>query len=162
MIFSQFLMNNLMDMTAFRIAYFLGLTSYSILILFPESYVMTYIANVMVITSVGGWFNTMLLILELRVPSSNVGSVSALTRTMAVGASIMAPTIANFEAPYPFVSLMSLATFAFLLTFFLPPPGANLPAVQKTGDASAIIVDKVSNAPTLPPNVEQSILLNVP
>lgn len=124
MLFSQVLMNNLMDMTAFYVCYGCGLTSYLTLIFFSESSdMLTYLANILLITGIGGWFNTMLLILELRVPASNVGSVSALVRTMAVGSAVLAPTIANFEAPLPYVCLMSLASFGLMLTFFLPPPG---------------------------------------
>ncbi len=57
MIFSGILMNNLYDITSFRIVYSCGLMSYLTLILFPESVALTYIANVMLITSVGGWIN---------------------------------------------------------------------------------------------------------
>lgn len=120
-------MNNLLDMTAFRVAYSIGLLSYLILILVQDNALLTYIGNVLLITSIGGWFNTMLLILEMRVPPQNVGSVSALIRTMAVGASVVSPTIANLTAPWPHVVLMSMATFAMILTFFLPTPGINLP-----------------------------------
>ena len=127
MIFSNFLMNNLLDITAFRVAYSIGLLSYLILILVQDNSLLTYIGNVLLITSVGSWFNTMLLILEMRVPPQNVGSVSALIRTMAVGASVVSPTIANLTAPWPHVVLMSMATFAMILTFFLPVPGINLP-----------------------------------
>lgn len=127
MIFSSILMNNLYDITCFRIVYSCGLISYLTLILFPSSVALTYIANVMLITSVGGWINIQLLILEMRVPPQNVGSVSALTRTMAGGASVIAPYVASMTAPYPYVFLLSLASFAFLCTFALPPPGMNLP-----------------------------------
>jgi len=129
MIFSNFLMNNLLDINAFRVAYSCGFVSYTILIVFRDSAMLTYFANVLMITSIGGWFNSMLLILEMRVPPQNVGSVSALVRTMAVGGSVVAPTIANLTAPWAHVCLMSLATFAMILTFFLPPPGMNLPTV---------------------------------
>ena len=148
MIFSSFLMNNLIDINAFRIVYSCGLTSYLTLILFPGSVALTYLANVLLITSVGGWFNTQLLILEMRVPPQSVGSVSALARTMAVGASVVAPSVANMDAPYPYLFLLSLATFAFLCTFALPSPGLNLPGVQKTNDVSVILIDRQSNAPT--------------
>lgn len=58
MIFSQFLMENFMDMTAFRIVYSFGLVSYLTLIFFPDSVMLTYFANVLLITGIGGWFNT--------------------------------------------------------------------------------------------------------
>ena len=139
---SQYLMDNFMDMTAFRIVYTAGLISYLMLILFSQYNSVVYLANVLQIMSIGGWFNTALLIIELRVPHANVGSVSALTRTFAVGSSVLAPTVSNLPAPLPQVFLMSLATFAFLLTFLLPPPGLNLPTVQKNSETSAILMDK--------------------
>ena len=148
MIFSDFLMNRFMDLTAFYIVYACGLTSYLTLIFFPNSAGLTYIANVLLITSVGGWFNTLLLVLELRVPPQRVGTVSALTRTMAVGAAVVAPTVASLEAPWPYITLMSLAGFACLLTLGLPKPGLHLPAVQKTGENTSVLIDRQSNAPT--------------
>ena len=138
-----------MDMTAFRTMYAIGLVSYLSLIFFSEYLTLVYCSNVLMLISIGGWFNTILLIIELRVPHANVGSVSALTRTFAVGMSVLSPTVANFPAPMPQVFLMSLATFAFLLSYLLPPPGVNLPTVQKNGETSAVLIDKMSNAPTL-------------
>jgi len=61
-------MTNLMDLTAFYVCYSCGLFSYLTLIFFPNSHGLTYLANVALVTSIGGWFNTMLLILEMRVP----------------------------------------------------------------------------------------------
>jgi len=142
-------MNNLMDLTAFYVIYSCGLVSYLTLIFFPNSYGLTYLANVALITSIGGWFNTLLLILEMRVPHQNVGSVSALTRTMAVGFAVFAPTIAALEAPYPYIIMLNLSTLAMVLTFALPPAGLNLPIAQKTGNHTSILLDRSSNAPIL-------------
>ena len=44
-------------MTAFKMVYVTGLISYAILIIFQNSELLTYLANIMLITSVGGWFN---------------------------------------------------------------------------------------------------------
>ena len=44
-------------MTAFKMVYVTGVLSYAILIMFPKSELLTYLANIMLITSVGGWFN---------------------------------------------------------------------------------------------------------
>lgn len=95
MFFSQFLMSHMLDTSAFYVCYAFGVSGYLVLIFFAESTILTYFANILLMTSIGGWFNSMLLILELRVPPQNVGSVSALTRTLAVTAAIMSPTIAN-------------------------------------------------------------------
>lgn len=127
MIFSGFLMSHLLDVTAFRVCYFLGALGYAILIAFAESSWLPYFGILLVITSVGGWFNTYLLILEMRVPPQNVGSVSAIIRTMAVGSSVAAPTISNLPSVFPLLTLATLAFIAMVLTFFLPPPGLHLP-----------------------------------
>ena len=143
-------MNNLYDMTAFYIVYVCGLVSFLTLIFFAEySALLTYAANLLLITSIGGWNNVYLLILEMRVPPQNLGSVAVLARTMSVGLSVVAPTVSNFRAPYPFLFLMGLATFAMLLTFLLPAPGQNLPSVKKTANEQAILVDKQSQTPTI-------------
>ena len=150
MFFSNYLMNNLYDMTAFYIVYVCGLVSFLTLIFFAEySALLTYAANLLLITSIGGWNNVYLLILEMRVPPQNLGSVAVLARTMSVGLSVVAPTVSNFRAPYPFLFLMGLATFSMLLTFLLPAPGQNLPSVKKTANEQAILVDKQSQTPTI-------------
>ena len=121
-------MNHMLDMTAFRIVYMCGLVSFLMLIFLAESSLLvTYLSNLLLITSIGGWNNTYLLILEMRVPPQNLGSVAVLARTMSVGLAVVAPTVANFPDPYTFLFLMGLATFGMLLTFLLPAPGVNLP-----------------------------------
>ena len=138
-----------MDLTAFYVCYGCGFVSYLTLIFYPNSHGLAYFANVLLVTSIGGWFNTSLLILEMRVPHQNVGSVSALTRTLAVGSAVIAPTIAGLEAPYPYICVMTLATIGMLLTFALPPPGLNLPTAHKTGTHTSVLIDRQTNAPTL-------------
>jgi len=122
-VFSQYLMNNMMDMTAFYVCYALGLVSYLALIFFSHINAVTYVANLLIVTSMGGWFNIQFLILEMRVPHQIVGSFSALSRTIAVGSAVVAPMIASMDAPYPYICLMILATLGMVLTFALPPPG---------------------------------------
>lgn len=126
MAFSNFLMQKFLDTTAFAIVYFFGLVGYLILIFCAESLWLPYLGLFVLLLSVGGWFNVVCLIIELRVPPNNVGSVSAIVRTMAVGAAIVAPTVSNLPGSWPLVSLASFAMFAFFLTFFLPPPGTHL------------------------------------
>jgi len=158
---SNFLMGRLLDMTAFRLIYCCGVASYLILMCFPDSVWLPYLGNILLVSSVGGWFNVQFLILELRVPPQNVGSVSAITRTIAVGAAMGAPTIATLPTPYPFIIVMIVATAALLLSFFLPPPGTYLPSVQKTGDIAVVLVDKNTNTPTLANPLETHPLTNL-
>ena len=69
MFFSQYLMNNLLDITGFWVVYALTVLSFLCLIFFSEgSSIISYLANILFITGNGGWINIQLLILELRVP----------------------------------------------------------------------------------------------
>ena len=97
MIVSNFLLLYLHDMIAFRLVFATGVISY-IMLAFSESmsWMMTYIANILLIVSIGGWLNTNLLIMELRVPPENVAAVQLMTRTLAVGSAVSTPMIASF------------------------------------------------------------------
>lgn len=123
MFFSQFLMVRMLDLSAFHVCYGCCLTSYLMLIFFTESILLTYFANILLLTGIGGWINTMLLILELRVPPQNIGSVSALTKTIAACSASLSPAIATLAAPLPYIFLVCMTTLGLLLTFFLPAPG---------------------------------------
>ena len=57
MVLSGCLLSHMADMRAFRIVVALGLIAYVLLICFPDSPSVTYIAIVMLVTSVGGWNN---------------------------------------------------------------------------------------------------------
>ena len=142
MVLTNYLMNNFHDLTAFRVIYGLGACAYFLLIFFSESVWVPYAGIMLLNMSIGGWFNTQLLVLELRVPPQNVGSVAAIIRTISVGAAISAPTISNLPAPWPLVTLAALAFFAMVLTFLLPPPGQFLPKTHKGDDFSVDLVDK--------------------
>ena len=73
---SRFLLNRLHDMTAFRLISGFGAISYILMISFPDSDLMTYIAIVLMVTSIGCWDNISALIIELRVPPDNVAAVT--------------------------------------------------------------------------------------
>ena len=118
------------DMTAFRVVYGFGAFSYVIMIVFPESDVMTYIAVVLMVTCIGCWDNISLLIIELRVPPNNVAAVSLMIRTISVSLGIFAPTISSLPEPYPYVVSLCAATFGLLASLNLPAPGLHLNAVE--------------------------------
>ena len=63
-------------MTAFRLISGFGAISYILMISFPDSDLMTYIAIVLMVTSIGCWDNISALIIELRVPPDNVAAVT--------------------------------------------------------------------------------------
>ena len=134
MVFSRLLLKNMTDMQAFKIIYGLGAFSYLILVVYPESARATYIAVVLMVSSIGGWDNISLLIVELRVPPENVAAVSLMLRTMAVSSGILAPTISALPAPLPYLFSLCLATAGFVASRNLPAPGTHLTAVEETKD----------------------------
>ena len=140
--FSQVLLGILDDMKSFYFVASLGLISYFTFIFFPFIGIHTYMATFFAITSIGAWFNVMLLILEMRVPPNKIGFTSMITRTVAVGSSVFAPTIVTFPPPYPFLVLSAIYTLGIISTFFLPPAGIYLPKTKQTGEHSVQLVDR--------------------
>ena len=136
MIFTQWLLTTFDDTTCFYVVWTIGQISYAVFTFFPTVGLHTYLATFTVIVSVGGWFNTILLILELRVPPNRVGLTSVIARTFAVGCGVVAPTVTSIPQPFPFVFCSILSAIALVASFFLPPPGLYLPTAVKTGDNS--------------------------
>lgn len=133
MFFSQFLLTYFDDMKSFYIVAILGQFSYFIFIFFPSVGIHTYIATFTCICSIGAWFNCILLILELRVPPHKVGLTSVITRTMAVGSSVVAPFVVTLPPPYPYAIMSLISILGITVTFYLPPAGLYLPTTKKTG-----------------------------
>lgn len=127
MIVSNMLLLYLHDMVAFRLVFATGVLSY-VMLIFSEymSWFMTYVANVLLIVSIGGWLNINLLIMELRVPPEKVAAVQLMTRTMAVGSAVSTPMIASLHTPIPYLVLLAVATAGFLASARLPAPGHHL------------------------------------
>ena len=127
MIFSSWLMGRMHDITVFRALWLLGLIGYLVLILFPDNDILPYVGIILITTSIEGWGNTFLLILELRVPPQNASSALVIIKTISIGAAISCPTIANLEQPFTLMIGMCLAFTAVLVTICLPRPGQHLP-----------------------------------
>ena len=85
----------------------------------------------MLVGMLGGWLNISMLIIELRVPPTNVGSVTMICMTVAVGSGIIAPTVSRLPEPFPMIVSAGIAFVAFISTFFLPEPGLYLPKNEK-------------------------------
>ena len=93
----------------------------------------------------GGWINISLLIIELRVPPTNVGSVTMICMTIAVGCGSAAPTISLLESPMPIVISLIITGISFLASLMLPEPGLYLPKHEK----NATLAEKRSDAVSL-------------
>ena len=145
MFFSGFLMKKFTDMKAFYIDMAILVAGESILILFPFPGLHTYIAVFLMIGMLGGWINILLLIIELRVPPTNVGSVTMICMTIAVGCSAAAPTISLLPSPFPIVMCFAITGVSFIATLFLPKPGQYLPK----NDKNASLAEKRSDAVSL-------------
>ena len=149
MFLSSFLMSRFFDMTVLYTCYTMTAMSYLIFIFFPQVGLHSYVATVVSVCGLGVWQNVAILIMEMRVPPMNLGSVAFLARTMAVGLSVIAPSVSIMTPPMPFFILFGIATFTFMSSFLLPPPGAHLPQVERTGENSVKIIDKATEQATL-------------
>lgn len=123
MFFSCWLLARLSDIVAFRIVAFTGFVSYAMLITFQDNATLTYIAVFLLITSIGGWNNVFLLIMEMRVPPSNIAAVAIIIRTIATACGIMAATVAALDPILAYIVLFSVAICGFLASLCLPPAG---------------------------------------
>jgi len=59
MIISGLLLQYMPDMSAFRIVFSLGMIGYALLIFFTDNPTVSYLAIVLLVTSIGGWNNIM-------------------------------------------------------------------------------------------------------
>ena len=92
--FSGFLMNRLSDMTVFKIIFAAAVMSYSIFIFGNDlSTIFTYLANCVLVGSLGGWQNLGSVILDIRVPPQSIGSVNMIAQTTGVGLGAIVPFI---------------------------------------------------------------------
>ena len=104
----------------------------------------TYLAVFLLVGMLGGWLNIGMLIIELRVPPTNVGSVTMICMTVAVGCGSIAPTISQLPAPMPMIISAGISMVAFISTFFLPEPGLYLPKHGKNVSQMEKYSDAVS------------------
>ena len=126
MIFSNFLLQKMRDISAFYVVFFIGIVSYTILICDNKGGILVYVAVVLMVISNGGWNNANLLIMEMRVPPSNIASVAIVIRTLASASGIGSASVAAIAQPYSFVVLVVISFTGFLASFFLPAPGQYL------------------------------------
>ncbi len=77
MLISNLLLLYMDDIVAFKLVFFIGVTSYLLLVYIDEemSPFLAHLATGMLIISIGGWLNINLLIMELRVPPNKVAAV---------------------------------------------------------------------------------------
>ena len=66
-------------------------------------------------------------------PPHKVGLTSVITRTMAVGSSVIAPFVVTLPPPYPYAIMSLISILGITATFYLPPAGLYLPTTKKTG-----------------------------
>jgi hypothetical protein len=68
MVFCNWLLNTVGDMTALYLSYVTVVFALSLFILFPGNGTVAYVANTITVLGSGTWFTALLLIMELRVP----------------------------------------------------------------------------------------------
>ena len=107
------------DSSAFYVVFFIGIVSYTILISDNKGGMLVYVAVVLMVISNGGWNNANLLIMEMRVPPSNIASVAIVIRTLASASGIGSASVAAIAQPYSFVVLV-IISFTGFLQYFSP------------------------------------------
>ena len=155
MLFARLLLNYMCDISAFKVVYAIGVVSYLTQIFFSSSPNMVYLANVAMLASIGGWGNINSLILELRVPPSNVAEVFMLVRTLSVSSGILAPSVAYLRVPYSFMVLLVISTCGLIASLKLPEPGEHLLAVEHTEDNRVKLVDRKSESNVALPHAQE-------
>ena len=77
-------------------------------------------------------------------PPTNVGSVTMICMTIAVGCGTVAPTISLLPSPMPIAISLLITGVSFLATLFLPEPGLFLPKNEKNATAAEKRSDAIS------------------
>jgi MFS family permease len=142
MLFCNWLLNTVGDMTALYLSYGTVVFALCLFILFPGNGNVAYIANLITALGAEVWFVALLLIMELRVPPQHLGSVSSITRTFAVGTSVLSPIVASMEQPWPFYVILMSCTFAIGWSCGLPKPGQFLVKTVQPGEDGSRFIDK--------------------
>jgi len=76
-----------------------------------------------VVFSIGGMITTTMILIELRVPPESLASSLVLIFTISITFCSIAPTVAYFEQPVPFIVTLAFLLVMIFLTLRLPPPG---------------------------------------
>ena len=155
MIFSNLLLIYIDDILAFWIVFSSGIVSYVLVVYieYQNGSVDSFFeiaATLSLMGSIGSWVNMNSLIMELRVPPNNIAAVHLLSRTIAVGGSILSPSVAALEPPYPYLILLGVSILGFLASFGLPKAGDHLLQVKTTVDCKrSVLFDPETDEPTL-------------
>jgi hypothetical protein len=98
-----------------------------------------------VVFSIGGLITTSMILIELRVPPESLASSLVLIFTTSVTCCALAPTVAYFKQPVPFLVTLAFLVAMIILTLRLPPPGQYLiKATRLTQNLTRIEDDNTS------------------
>ena len=88
----------------------------------------------MTVFGVAGAFNSVFVIMELRIPPENLGSASVLCYVIGAIACSMGPSVAGTVDPTRTMLYSSIVTVGLVWSFFLPTPGKYLPKAMKLNE----------------------------
>ena len=71
------------------------------------------------ILGIGGTYTCLYVLIGVVVPQKSVGSATVLIATIGISSSLLAPLIALFDAPIPFIVLSSLMFISMATSFGL-------------------------------------------
>ena len=82
-----------------------------------------FIFYFLIVFSIGGMITTTMILIELRVPPESLASSLVLIFTTSITCCALAPTVAYFPQPVPFIVTLAFLVMIIMLTLRLPPPG---------------------------------------
>ena len=91
-----------------------------------EGGMIAFIFYFFIVFSIGGMITTTMILIELRVPPESLASSLVLIFTTSVTFCSVAPTVAYFKEPVPFIVTLAFLAAMIFLTLRLPPPGQHL------------------------------------
>ena len=98
-----------------------------------------YVGMILLVQALGGWQNIYFLIAELRVPPRTLGSVNMIAINTALSLGFFTPYLVILPEPIPLLIALIVTTICYASTFYLPPPGSNLPKVKEDKDGNKTV-----------------------
>ena len=108
---------------------------------------MKYVCLFATIFGIAGAFNSIFVVMELRIPPENLGSASVLMFVISALGCSMTPSIAIMEDPTRMLMISAIIAIGFVWTYVLPTPGKFLPkAVKLNENVTLLQYDNMSLA----------------
>ena len=124
----------------------LGLT-FNVLFYYTQSPTLKYAFLCFIIFGTAGAFNTMFVVMEMRIPPENLGSATVLMSVMGGAGCSTTPTIALMQDPLRMIIFSGIIASGLIWVFILPNPGKYLPkSIKLNNNVTHLQYDNMSLA----------------